>query len=155
MEPGSTKPSRLIVNDECNGDSGKGLTGSFEMRDLELLSEQRWLSLLRHPVPAHRMPETMARVLHRATHRILTAYEGDASRIWAGNPPSARVVRRFLEFHGGGPKIATMAANDDVCRPALPHYDLAPAIEMGRAELHQGKALLDRQHAEEAAWFCR
>src|SRR5580698_3319040 len=67
--------------------------GSFEMRDLELLSEQRWLSLLRHPVPAHRMPETMARVLHRATHRILTAYEGDASRIWAGNPPSARVVR--------------------------------------------------------------
>jgi hypothetical protein len=85
--------------------------GSFEIRDLEPLSEQRWLSLMREPTPAHRMPETMAVVLHRATHRAVTQYAGDASRIWADEPSSATVVRRFLEFHGGGPKIATMAAN--------------------------------------------
>ncbi|WP_222849995.1 endonuclease III domain-containing protein [Trebonia kvetii] len=85
--------------------------GSFEIGDLEPLSEQQWLSLLRHPTPAHRMPETMARVLHRAIHRIRAQYSGEAAQIWADMPPSARVVRRFLEFHGAGPKIATMAAN--------------------------------------------
>jgi endonuclease III len=85
--------------------------GSFEIGDLQSLSEEDWISLLRNPVAAHRMPETMARVLHRASDRILSQYAGDASQIWTGSPPSARVVRRILEFHGAGPKIATMAAN--------------------------------------------
>jgi len=78
--------------------------GSFEIGDLAQLSEQRWLSLLRQPAPAHRMPETMARVLYRAAHRILIEYSGNASRVWAGKPPSARVVWRLLEFHGGDPR---------------------------------------------------
>jgi hypothetical protein len=63
--------------------------GSFEIRDLESLPEGQWLSLMREPAPAHRMPETMARVLHRATGRILTHYAGDASRIWAGKAIAA------------------------------------------------------------------
>jgi len=53
----------------------------------------------------------MARVLHRATRRIDDQYDGDASNIWNDRPSSARLVRRFLEFHGAGPKIASMAAN--------------------------------------------
>lgn len=85
--------------------------GSFEFADLEAVSRQQWVSLMREPAPAHRMPETMAEILHQATARIGSIYGGDASRIWAGRPASARVVRRFLEFHGAGPKIATMAVN--------------------------------------------
>lgn len=85
--------------------------GSFEVDDLLTLNEEGWLHYLRLPKPAHRMPETMSVVLFRAMHRIADRYGGDASRIWSDSPTSATLVRRFLEFHGAGPKIATMAAN--------------------------------------------
>ena len=85
--------------------------GSFELLDLKLLKEDDWLRLMREPEPAHRFPEVMARVLHRAIQRIASSYAGMASRIWTDRPSSATIVRRFLEFHGAGPKIATMASN--------------------------------------------
>jgi endonuclease III len=85
--------------------------GSFEFLDLKPLTEDDWLRLMREPEPAHRFPEVMARVLHRATQRIASSYAGVASRIWADEPSSATIVRRFLEFYGAGPKIATMASN--------------------------------------------
>jgi endonuclease III len=58
-----------------------------------------------------RMSGKMALVLLKGVEQISTEYGGDASAIWKGLPRSTTVVRRFLEFHGAGPKIATMATN--------------------------------------------
>jgi endonuclease III len=85
--------------------------GTFEIRDLAGLTEGDWMGLLTEPTPLHRFPPTMAIVLFRAVQRLVERYDGDASRIWAECPSSATVVRRILEFHGAGPKIATMVAN--------------------------------------------
>jgi hypothetical protein len=85
--------------------------GSFEMADLAALSEADWLRIMVGPPAAHWLSNTMAAVAFRGIAGIADVYGRDASRIWAGSPPSGRVVRRFLEFHGAGPKIATMATN--------------------------------------------
>ena len=85
--------------------------GSFEMDALALLSHSDWVEIMREPTAIHRLPETMADTLYRATHRVMTHYGGDAAALWNDRPGSARLVRRVLAFHGAGPKIATMAAN--------------------------------------------
>ncbi len=59
----------------------------------------------------HRFNDSMAHVFKSALERINHCYGGNASAIWEGNPSSAAVVSRFLEFEGCGIKIATMATN--------------------------------------------
>lgn len=85
--------------------------GSVDFEALATRTEEEILDAMRHPTPLHRFPGIMGKYLYAAVRRIEAVYGGDAARIWADEPPSASIVRRFLEFEGVGPKIATMAAN--------------------------------------------
>lgn len=85
--------------------------GSFEFGKLATLSLEEVTSLFIQSPPLHRMKGIMAEIFHFAIQRIKEQYLGKASLIWRGRPSSAAIVRRFLEFKGAGPKIATMAAN--------------------------------------------
>lgn len=85
--------------------------GTFEFGELAGLSLHTIRAVfLAHPT-LHHFPNVMARLFHLGVQRIARQYDGDASRIWSGGIGSATLVRRFLEFDGVGPKIATMAAN--------------------------------------------
>lgn len=59
----------------------------------------------------HRFNDTMAEVFFNGIRLIESKYSKDASKIWSGNPSSATVVKRILEFPGAGIKIATMLTN--------------------------------------------
>ena len=83
----------------------------FGFRALLELSEDEIRGHMKGPPSLHRFPETMSCYVHAALRRIADKYDGRAEKIWAGRPPSAGLVYRFLEFEGIGPKIATMAAN--------------------------------------------
>jgi len=85
--------------------------GTTDVTELGKLTEDEWVACLEQDPSLHRFPAAMGRVLHRGIQRINSSHGGDASRIWSDRPSSARLVRRFLEFHGAGPKIACMAAN--------------------------------------------
>lgn len=89
----------------------KQRAGTFAISDLALLDDADWLKILREPSPAHRYPAKMSKVAQLAIALIKDRYDGDASCIWTDVPSSGTLVRRFLEFWGAGPKIATMAAN--------------------------------------------
>ena len=85
--------------------------GGFDISTLGGLSIDETKAIMRGPPPLHRFSERMSECFHAGVKRIIEVYKGDASRIWAGRPSSAKVVRRFLEFDGIGPKIGAMAAN--------------------------------------------
>ena len=111
--------------------------GTLEFARLARLSEKTWVAAMNDSPPLHRFPNTVGSRLFNATRRIATDYDGDAGRIWAGNPGSATVVRRFLEFNGVGPKIATMAANILVRSFGVPvadrfSIDISPDVQVGR-----------------------
>ena len=86
------------------------LLGTFEFDKLQKISLDQFKELFKEN-NLHRFNDTMASNFYEAIQLIHTKYNGDASKIWEGNPKSATIVRRFLEFKGIGIKIATMATN--------------------------------------------
>jgi endonuclease III len=97
--------------------------GTLDVAALAQKTEADWVRVARDPTPIHRRPKLMAKVLRLGVQRLQDCYDGDAARIWEGSPPSATVVRRFLEFHGAGPKIASMGANILVSQFKVPLRD--------------------------------
>jgi hypothetical protein len=84
--------------------------GGFEFQDFLRLSPKR-LERIFADKCLHRFNAKMAKHFYEAVQWIHTQYADDVSLIWANNPKSAAVIRRFLEFKGVGVKIASMAAN--------------------------------------------
>jgi endonuclease-3 len=111
--------------------------GSLSMAALSALTLDRVRDLMSKPEPLHRFVENMSGIFFAGIKRIVEVYDGHASAIWAGQPSSATVVYRFLEFDGAGPKIATMAANilaRDFKVPFSDYFsvDVSPDVHIGR-----------------------
>ncbi len=85
--------------------------GSFDFAKLYGMKKEEWFHHFNVPDSLHRYKEKMPKCVYDAIQIIGDVYDGDASKMWSGRPPSATVVYRFLQIHGVGPKIATMAAN--------------------------------------------
>lgn len=116
-----------IIADEI----GSREIGAFAAKD-----EQYYINLF-ETKKLHRYNTLMAKYFYGAVQRIVNEYDGDASKIWAGNPPSRLVVLRFLEFDGVGPKIATMATNIlsrdyNVRMQELTAIDISPDVHVKR-----------------------
>lgn len=88
----------------------KTILGTFEIEDLYKIKLDEYKKIFNEN-KLHRFNEPMAEVFYNAVHKIVDEYNSDASNIWNGNPSSATVVSRFLDFDGMGIKISTMATN--------------------------------------------
>lgn len=107
----------------------------------------------------HRFPDVMARCFYEGIQIIHKKYDGDASKIWKDTPRSATVVRRFLQFHGVGIKIATMATNilsRNFKRPMVDKtsIDVSPDIHVKRVLRRLG-FISQNASSEELVYFAR
>lgn len=82
----------------------------FSMASLVEVSRDEYIKIFKNK-NLHRFNNKMANVFYSAVQRIHDVYNNDVSLIWRGNPGSAEVVNKFMEFEGVGIKIATMTAN--------------------------------------------
>jgi endonuclease-3 len=109
---------------------------SFQFDDLVKIPLERIKNIFTER-KLHRFNEKMAICYYEAIIRIRDQYKGDVSLIWKGVPGSATIVKRFLQFHGAGIKIATMATNilarefkipmkDRIC------IDISPDVQVKR-----------------------
>lgn len=114
----------------------KELVGTFSIDSLAEFPEQHYQDLFLSN-NLHRFSSDKAKVFFAAVQQIARQYEGDASRIWTGNPSSAAVVYRFLQFKGCGIKIATMATNILARQFKIPlsdycSIDISPDVHIDR-----------------------
>ncbi len=88
----------------------KEVLGDFSIPTLASVTKSRYEEIFRDK-NLHRFNEQMADVFYKAVNKIDKDYGGDVSQIWKGEPGSAEIVNKFMEFEGVGIKIATMTAN--------------------------------------------
>ncbi len=86
------------------------ILGTFDIGKLGNISLEKYTEMFTKN-SLHRYNTLMAKTFYSSVQRIIKEYDGDASKIWSGNPSSAAVVYKFLQFEGYGIKIATMAVN--------------------------------------------
>lgn len=106
----------------------------------------------------HRFNNTMPTIFYKAVQRIKEKYNSDASNIWKGNPSSALLVLKFLEFEGVGVKIATMAANILVRQYRIPvrdkvSIDISPDVHVKKVFYRMG--FIDRRDNDEVIYKAR
>jgi len=122
--------------------------GGFSMETLCQLSPADVNRLMSQPKPLHRFVDIMSGLFRSAIQRINRQYANNAARLWTGNPPSAEVVYRFLEFNGAGPKIASMATNilaRDFKIPFADHFsiDISADVHIRRVFARLGLCAAD------------
>ena len=120
--------------------------GSFEIQVLGEKSLEEYIEIFNR-LKLHRFNDIMAKVFFNGVHHIVNKYDGYAGNIWNGNPSSATVVYRFLQFDGCGIKIATMTTNILARQFKIPfsdYYsiDISPDVHILRVLRRTG--LVDR-----------
>jgi endonuclease III len=126
--------------------------GSFSIENLAGFSERYYQDLF-IAKSLHRFSNDKAKVFHAAVQQIVREYGGDASKLWSGNPSSAAVVYRFLQFKGCGIKIATMATNILARQFKVPlsdfySIDISPDVHVDRVLKRGG--LVNKDASREA-----
>lgn len=120
----------------------KQILGDFSIEKLHSISLEEYKKIFNEN-KLHRFNDDMANVFYKAVNKIVNEYDGDASNIWNGNPSSATVVSRFLDFDGMGIKISTMATNilsRDFKVPLADYYsiDISPDVHVKRVFKRMG-----------------
>ncbi len=130
--------------------------GGFNFSKLLSLNLTRIKYIFNHK-SLHRFNDTMAVNFYMGIKRIHSQYNNNASNIWKGNPKSATIVRRFLQFNGVGIKIASMAANslvrdfkiktkDRLC------IDISPDVHVKR--VFTRLSFIDKDSTNEELVYC-
>lgn len=83
---------------------------TFDIYELSKVKLEKYKRIFKQE-KLHIYNNDMANIFLCGIKDIIEKYNGNASKIWHGNPSSSTVVYRFLEFKGCGIKIATMATN--------------------------------------------
>ena len=109
---------------------------SFEFSTLLRVNQEDMIEIFKRK-SLHRFNKVMGENFYLAIQKIHNNYQDDVSNIWKGNPRSATIVRRFLEFDGVGIKIATMAANTLARDFKIPmedyiNIDISPDVHVKR-----------------------
>jgi endonuclease-3 len=108
--------------------------GGSSFAFLKSLSKEKIIDLMASPTQLHRLGgKMMGALIHEALEKIADQYEGNPANIWNNKPSSAELVWKFLEFHGVGPKIATMAANilaRDFKIPLADYYSIDISLDV-------------------------